>query len=59
MHARTKRLHSIMRRHSLTCADVAAIVEKSEMSVRIWRVAETPRVITKENLQKLVDWTKA
>lgn len=53
MHARTKKLRNLMKRHGWTCADVAHFTGRSVQTVRIWRVKETTRVIPKGTLDYL------
>lgn len=49
-HKNTRKLRTIMRKHSLTAADVAKITRRAIGTVRIWRCKDDRRVIPVELL---------
>lgn len=53
MNKNTKKLHSLMRQHKLTAADVAGMLGRKVNTVRVWRVQDTARVIPDDTLQLL------
>lgn len=53
MHKNTKQLHSLMKRHKLTAAQVAKMLGREINTVRVWRVRETVRVIPDDTLELL------
>jgi len=53
MHARTEQLHQIMRDHGLNAEAVASILNREPITVYIWRVENTKRVIPEDALRLL------
>lgn len=54
MHPRTKRLRELMDAHKLTSGQVARLLDRSPLTVRVWRVmASDTRVIPADALQVL------
>lgn len=53
MHANTEQLRGLMDAHKLKTKDVAEQLDRSEQTVRIWRMENGPRVIPDHMLQLL------
>lgn len=56
MHKTTKQLRAIMRKHQLTCQDVADITNRKVSTVHVWRSKHPARIIPAE-LLSLVELT--
>lgn len=52
MDKNTKRLHTLMKIHRLTCKQVGEILDRETITVRIWRVGK-PRIIPRDALKLL------
>lgn len=53
VHERTKRLRGLMKAHRMSSRDVAAMLGRSEMTVRIWSCRHPARVIPQNTLRLL------
>lgn len=53
MHERTLRLRELMKKYSLSVADVAEMTGRSESTVHIWRSSGENRVIPQQTLELL------
>lgn len=53
MHARTQRLHQLMRDNRVNAEVVAAMLGRETITVRIWRCEDTKRVIPEDALNLL------
>lgn len=53
LHANTKKLHDLMKRHRLTAPEVARLLGREANTVRVWRVVDTVRPIPDDTLKLL------
>jgi hypothetical protein len=51
MDKNTKRLHTLMKKHKLSCKQVGEILDRATMTIRIWRTGS--RIIPSHSLKLL------
>lgn len=59
MHPRTKRLRELMAEYGLTDRDVAKILDRSPITVRVWRVMASDTRVIPANSLRLLELTLA